>query len=66
MLGEIISQVLLATAPIYIELSLLHSIYQPIEAHANSFASVLLEDTVDNSTGSVVISLHRGGRLWVS
>ena len=66
MLGEIISQVLLATVPIYIELSLLHSIYQPIEAHVNSFASALLEDPIGNATGGVVISLHGGGRLWVS
>ena len=65
-LGEIISQVFLATVPIYIELLLLYVVNQLVEAHVNGFASILPEDAIDDAVCGVVASAQLGGCLWVS
>ena len=53
--SKVICQVFLSAVPADVELSLLDSVYEPAESHINCFASVLFEDAVDNTIGSVVI-----------
>ena len=55
MFCEVICQVFLSTVPADIELSLLDSVCEPAESHINCLASVLFEDAVDDTIGSVVI-----------
>ena len=54
-LSKVICQVFLAAVPADIELSLLDSVYEPVESHIDCFASILFEDAIDDAIGSVVV-----------
>ena len=65
MLCEVARQALLATLLARAELPLLRSASQPAEAHANCFASALLEDPIDDAMCCVAACAQWGGWLWV-
>ena len=65
-LSKVICQVFLSTVPADIELSLLDSVYEPVESHINCLASILFEDAIDDAIGSVVVCAWWGWWLWVS
>jgi len=39
---------------------------EPIEAHVNGFGTFLLDSVIEDSAGSVVVSLQGHGRLGVT
>ena len=54
-LSKVICQVFLSAVPADIELSLLDSVYEPVESHINCLTSILFEDAIDDAIGSVVV-----------
>eukprot|EP00978_Attheya_sp_CCMP212_P040296 scaffold218403_cov74-Attheya_sp.AAC.1 len=66
MFGEIISQIVSAFALVYMKLSLLVSIFEPV-AHVDSFGAALFYSGVIDDAGSrTVVNLERCGGLGMS
>jgi hypothetical protein len=62
---EIICQILISRAPVYIKLSLFHSVLYPIKAHIHCLCEFLFYGTIDVSCGSGIIRYHWCGGLFV-
>ena len=56
-LGEVICQVSLSWFPVYSELALLYSIFDPIELHVHGFRLLGFDCVVDDSCGHCVVGL---------
>ena len=65
-LCEIIGQVVSSAAPVDEELSLLDSVFDPVETHVNGFGAALLHIVVSNPSGTGVVCLDWSGVLWVA
>ena len=66
MLGEVISAIGRAFAPIDLELALANAIANPIEAHVDDFGPLLLDGVGGDTAGSVIVGGHGSGRLWMA
>jgi hypothetical protein len=64
--GEVIGQIVRATAPMDDELALGHAIAHPIEVHVNGLGATLFDGVVGNASGTGVVGLNGGGRLGVA
>jgi len=65
MLGEVVSFVGGTQLPNDVILALANTITNPIKLHVNGFGSFLLDVIIDNASGCGIVSLNRGGRLWM-
>jgi hypothetical protein len=65
MLCEIIRQILISRAPVYIKLSLFHSVLYPIKAHIHCLCAFLFYNTIAVSCGSGIIRFHWCGGMFV-
>ena len=65
-LGEVITLVTFATAPINIEMALFRAITNPEETHVHSFGTFLLENIVDEASSSTIVRLDRSSGLGMS
>ena len=54
----VISEVILSSFPMDVEMSLAYSIPDPIEPHVNSFRSLLLDSVIDDAFCTRVVSLN--------
>ena len=64
--GDVISAILFAGFPVDKKLALANTIADPVEAHVNCLGSLLFNCIVDNASGSAVVGLERGRRLFVA
>ena len=62
-LAEVVSEVGMAWCPIYMEVSLVDSILEPVESHVNGLGSSLFDIGVCDSNCSGIIHLDWCGRL---
>ena len=53
-------------APLYKKLALADSVSQPIEMHVDGFRAALFDSIVEDASGTGIVGLDRGGRLWVA
>ena len=66
MLGEVVSKIVAASIPKYVELPLNDSIADPVVAHVDVARLVLLDGVVGKSSGGGVVGLNWCGGLWVA
>ncbi len=62
-LGEVVGQIVGATAPVDEELALGDVVFDPVEAHVDGFGAALLDSVVDDAFGTGVVSLDWSGGL---
>ena len=63
MLGEVISQIVTAFAPVDVELALDRTVLEPIKAHVDVFGAALFDGVIDDSGGTTVVNLE--GCRWL-
>ena len=63
---EIVSQILFSGTPVYVKLTFLYPILEPVEAQVNGFGSFLFDGVCEDSLACGIVSLEWCGRLWVS
>lgn len=65
MLGEVVTEVVKATAPVNVELALVDAIFYPVKSHVDGFGATLLDGVVDDAGGAGVVDLDGSGTLWM-
>jgi hypothetical protein len=65
-LGEIIGKVFWAGSPVDDELSLLYTVFDPVETHVDGFGATLANAIIGDAGGARVIGLNGGGWLRVA
>jgi hypothetical protein len=63
MLGEVIGQVIATAAPVYQELALLDTVFDPIEAHIHGLGAFVLDGVIGNAGSTGIVGLDR--RWWL-
>ena len=66
MFRKIIGIILNATFPVDQKFAMLDSVANPIKVHVDCFGAALFNGGVDDTSGTSVVRLDGGGRLWVT
>ena len=66
MFGEIIGLVLKAGTPVYVEVSLVYAVLDPVKSHVNGSGSLLGDGVVGKFGGCGIVGLDGCGGLWVA
>jgi hypothetical protein len=66
MLGEVVSTIGFALAPVDLKLALAHSIANPIKTHVDRFGAFLFNGVSDDATGGVVVCRHWSSGLGMA
>ena len=60
-LGVVVGKILLARFPMHSELSLFHTVSDPIEAHVHSLGAFGLDSVIGNAFSCGIVCLDRSG-----
>ncbi len=63
--GEKISEIVGAATPNDVELALSNAVADPMPAHVDGLATLLLDGIVGQADGACIVAENGGGRLWV-
>ena len=66
MLGEVVSPIVTSFLPVDNEMALTNAISNPVEVHVDGLRAELLDCVIGDACCCVIVSLDRGGRLWVA